>query len=146
MTTIQQPRSFVTHVMHLSGVDAPTARSFVEGSCDAARERLGIRPAKVWKTKTTSREKRHMTVKVTDPTTGERIERTVRRRKGLRVYRYTRDQVIRVIREAKPRKAEYKAIKEAVLAAAETAEQPVKGLNMRILPRQRRWSKRRNKR
>jgi hypothetical protein len=144
--TTDRPRSFVTHVMRLSGVDAPTARDFIDGSCDTARKRLKLRPAKVHRTKMTSREKRHQIVKLRDAITGAPVERSVRRRKGLRVYHYTLDQIIQVVREAKPRKAEYKAIKAAVLAAAEAAEQETKGLNMRRLPRHKKWSKRRNRR
>jgi hypothetical protein len=145
-TVISRPRGLVTHLIHLTGAEPLTARMLMDSSGKTARERLGIRPVtKRTRTRTTARFGRHDVITLPGTTEGETITKRVRRRHPVRVYRYTRDQAIAIIAEMKPRKAEYKALKEIALARAAEQEK-AKGLNMRHLPRHRRWSKRRNKR
>lgn len=144
-TATRRPRALVTHFIHLTGADPITARMFMDSS-RTAKERLGIKPvSKRNRTRTTARLGRHDVVKLIDKATGETITKHVRRRRPVRPYHYTRDQVIALIAEMKPRKAEYKALKEAALIRA-AQEEKTKGLRMRHLPRHRRWSKRRNRR
>lgn len=158
-------RSLVSHIKHLAGVEPLMARQFIDGSCDAARERLGIRPAGVKRSRRTTREGRHIVIKVGDKTTGEAdapqlvrrrnlrtgrhtfvqvtdkaASKRARRRKPIRVYQWTADQVGKILKEAKPRKKEYKAIKAAALAALEGKPK------VHRLPRHKKWSKRRNRR
>ncbi len=143
---IDRPRSLVSHIKHLADVDPVEARKFIDGSCDAARKRLGLRPAETKRTKRTARHGRHVVVAtITDPVTGEERVKTARRRKAVRVYRYTADQVKKILAEAKPRKAEYKEIRTAALEALTSKEQAPK-LRMRHLPRHTKWSKRRHRR
>lgn len=160
-----RPRSLVSHIKHLAGVEPLMARLFIEGSCDAARDRLGIRPVRVKRSRKTTREGRHIVIKVGDGATGESalrlvrrrnvrtgrhtfvqvtdktVTRHARRRKPIRVYQYTADQVGKILKEARPRKKEYKEIKVAALAALEGPKP-----KMRMLPRHTKWSKRRNRR
>ncbi|MEU8911734.1 hypothetical protein [Streptomyces nigrescens] len=87
------PRSLVTHII---ATGAPL--DSVEGAADALRSRArkeGIRGRAV------------------------RIRRTFNghARRTLTVYRYTAEQVAEIVANYKPRKAEYKAIRAALVAA-----------------------------
>lgn len=141
-----RPRSLVSHVMHLAGADPVTARMFIDASGKAALKRLAVKPAVKARTKTTAKHGRHEVVTLrVDKTTGEKVTKNVRRRRAVPVYRYSFQQIAAVLADMKPRKAEYKELRDAALAtvAARTAES---GLKARRLPRQKKWSKRRNRR
>jgi len=142
-----RPRSLVSHVMHLAGADPLTARMFIDASGKAALKRLAVKPAVKARTRTTAKHGRHVTVKLTDKITGEEITKNVRRRRKqtVDVYRYSFQQIAAVLADMKPRKAEYKELRDAALAtvAARTVRS---GLKARRLPRQRQWSKRRHNR
>jgi hypothetical protein len=88
------PRSLVTHVLAL-GVDRDTVKGASNALRKVAKE-IGIRGRRA------------------------RIRRTfdgVKNRVG-NVYRYTRSQVAAIAAAYKPRKAEYKAVRAALIAAA----------------------------
>lgn len=151
-----RPRSLVTHLTRLSGVDAVTARMFKESSCDAAIKRLGIKPVvKVRSRKTVTGRHVIVAAPVLNKKTGEieisqksvrRRGKSSRRHEGtIRVYRWTLDQAIAVLGNTNPRKVEYKQLKAdaldtyAPIAAYQSA-------TLQRLPRGRRWSQRRNRR
>lgn len=137
---LDRPRSLVSHLVHLSGADPITARKLIDSSGKAALKRLGIQPAVKTRTKTTARDGRHITI--VDKTTGE--TRRARRRRSVPVYRYTIGQAASVIADMNPRKAEYKELQEVALANVSAT---FKGAHrtMRMLPRHKKWSKRRNR-
>lgn len=166
---IDRPRSLVSHVMNLAGADPVTARMFIDGSGKAALKRLGVKPAVKARTKTTSRDKRHIVIKLgagsTDESapqlvrrrnfrtgrhtfvqvTDKAVARRARRRRSVPVHRYSFQQVAAVLADMKPRKAEYKELRDAALATV-AAKTDRSGLKARRLPRQKKWSKRRNRR
>lgn len=135
--TTDRPRSLVSHLIHLSGTDPVTARKFIDASGKAALARLGIRPAVKARTRTTVHG-RHRVISLVDRASGEKRTKHVRPRKPGHVYRYTLDQVAAVLTDMKPRKAEYKELRETALATLATP--PV---TLRRLPRHKKWSKRR---
>lgn len=137
-----RPRSFVSHLIHLADADPAVARKFIEASGYTAIKRLGIRPALKASTRTTVAG-RHIELSVIDKETGEKTIRHARRRKPLKVHRYTRDQVAVVLADMKPRKAEYKVLRETALTTLASTEGTVR---LRRLPRHKKWSKRRNRR
>jgi hypothetical protein len=91
-------RSLTTHVV-ATGASSETAKGVVRALQDVARTA---------RTKHLFKGKR------------ARIRRTTTgfRRHAVTVWRYTRDQVARIAEQYKPRKAEYKAVRAALLAAA----------------------------
>jgi hypothetical protein len=141
---LNRPRSLVSHLVHLTGADAKLVRMFVDSSVDSTRKRLGIQPAVKLRTRTTVHG-RHRVISLVDKTSGEKRTMRVRPRKPGRVYRYTLDQAATILAQTRPRKEEYKALKERALAAVVEKTTP-SPLNMRRLPRHRKWSKRRHRR
>lgn len=146
-TTLKRPRSLVSHVKHLAGVDPLTARMFIDASGKAALKRLGIKPAVKARTRTTARHGRHLEITLVDKDTGEKVTRHVRRRRRqvVTVGRYTIDQAAAVLADTKPRKNEYKQLREDALRAVAATTDP-SARRMRMLPRHTKWSKHRNKR
>lgn len=166
---LNRPRSLVSHLKHLTGTDPVTARKMIEASGKAALKRLGIKPAVKARTKTTSREGRHIIIKLGSGTitpaeprlvrrrnfrTGRHtfamvadkaVARRARRRRSVPVYHYTLPQAAAVVAEMKPRKSEYKQLQKQALRAV-AAETSAATLRMRMLPRHTKWSKRRHKR
>jgi hypothetical protein len=140
-----RPRSLVAHLIHLTGADPITARMFATASGDPAIKRLRIRPAVTARTKKTV-TKRHTIAPVLNKKTGEVEKKNVRRRKGVKVRRWTLDQAAQIIAEMKPRKNEYKDMKAAALDAIKAVEEAASAPPLRVLPRHRRWSKRRHRR
>lgn len=125
-----RPRSLVTHLVRLSGANPLDARLFANSSGRAAIKRLAIKPVVKARTRTTVTG-RHVIVAVADKKTGEMVKknvrrrgRTSRRREGsVNVHRWTLAQAALVIHEMKPRKDEYKEIREMALA---TLRQPAR--------------------
>lgn len=139
--TLNRPRSLVSHLVHLAGADPVTARKLIDSSGKAALKRLGVKPIVKARTKTTSRDGRHVTL--VDKETGEK--RRARRRKSVPVYRYSFPQAAAVIADMNPRKNEYKALQEVALANISATFKGARR-SMRMLPRHNRWSKRRHRR
>lgn len=154
-----RPRALVTHLIRLSGVDPITASMFKDSSCDAASKRLGLKPvAKVRKRKTVTGRHVIVAAPVRNKKTGE-IEigqKSVRRRGNGRsrrragtttitVHHWTVEQVAAILDNTKPRKVEYKQLKADALDTYDAITASTSA-TLRRLPRNRRWSKRRNRR
>lgn len=110
-TRAARPRSLVTHIIHLTGANPVDARLFANSSGRAAIKRLNIKPAVKTRTKTTVM-RRHLII-----ADGMGVKKHVRRKKGVPVHRWTLAQAVLIIHEMKPRKDEYKEIRQRAHAA-----------------------------